>query len=134
VLAGTQCLRTQGLYFVLSFRLEIKPYQGATRCDQKYAGEPVGLTIPRWSFTKREEATNIFSPFLIVCNKTSLQKRFADLSDAPTFRSRNNLQLLFEFRADSESQPCILGAHVEADFTTCTAEFPLTSKDPYVIL
>jgi hypothetical protein len=98
------------------------------------AEAPVGLAISQWSVTKRKEATNVSSPFLLVCNKTSLQKRFADLRDTPTFCGRNNLQLRFELRADSESQPCILGAHVEADFTTCTAESPLTNKNPYVIL
>jgi hypothetical protein len=46
---------------------------------------PVSSTILQRSITKRKEATNVFSPLLLVCNKTSLQKRFADLSDTPTF-------------------------------------------------
>jgi hypothetical protein len=42
-------------------------------------------TLSLWSVTKREEAANVLSAFLLVCNKASLEKRFANLRDTPTF-------------------------------------------------
>ena len=51
----------------------IKAQRGAIK---NMLERPVVLTIPRWSVTEGKKATNVFGSFLVVCNETSLQKRF----------------------------------------------------------
>ena len=44
-----------------------------TLCESERAERyPLPLTVSRRSVTQREKATDIFSPFLVVCNKTGL--------------------------------------------------------------
>ena len=76
-------------YFVLSFCLATRRCMNLASSFLRYANRSVprdtrSLTVSRRSVTQGEKATNVFSPFLVVGSKTSLQKCFADLSDTPS--------------------------------------------------
>lgn len=71
------------------------------------------MAIPQWSVTKRKEATNVFSAFLVVCNKTSLQKRFGD---APSLLCSNQLSTILVYSLSARDNPVEAAAGIRLQF------------------
>src|ERR1035438_6584329 len=93
VLACDRSRRAQVRYFVLSFclatrrRMKLGPFL-AWRPQRATFHACLGTlpaTVSRWSVPKREEATNVSSPFHLVCRIISVKKRIAYLRDTPAF-------------------------------------------------
>jgi len=87
----------------MNLGLLIKPQRSAIGCALR------GLVVNGLAVERREEATNVFGAFLLVCNEACLEKRVANvwatllLSDAV---SDSNIFLL---GADPQGQPRTFG-------------------------